>query len=194
MTKIAQRVVMISAALLPTSVRERYREQWLGELRDAPELGLRSSEIAMGSLVFASTFARKSPSRRRPGREAIARRERLSIALAASAAALAFSQNASAPWSAQTGTDAVSSLVGLLWTMLTIYVVVAPIAALLAVLVTRGTRGRVRAIVAILAAVCTFPIIPFFERFAKGPDYSAYLALSTIGLPVLGIIAGSSPW
>jgi hypothetical protein len=188
MNRFAQRVVMISAALLPANVRERYREQWLGELRDAPELGIRSSEIAMGSLAFASTFARRTPARRRPSSPVIARRARLSIALTASAAVLAFSQNASAPWNAQTGTDGVSAAVGFLWTAITIYAVVAPLAALFTVFATRGMDGRVRGAVVILAAICALPIAPFIKTISTSPSQLIYLALATIALPALGVV------
>ncbi|HEY1529999.1 MAG TPA: hypothetical protein VGF80_04235 [Galbitalea sp.] len=179
---------MISAALLPANVRERYREQWLGELRDAPELGIRTSEIAFGSLAFASTFARMTPARRHPSPETVDRRARMSVALTASAAVLAFSQNASAPWSAQTGTDGITAAIGLLWTAITIYVVIAPFAAMVTVFATRGTNGWLRAAVVLLATVCALPISPYINRISMGPNELAYLTLATIALPALGVV------
>jgi hypothetical protein len=39
--------------------RERYREQWLGELRDAPALGIRASEIALVAVLATRGVARR---------------------------------------------------------------------------------------------------------------------------------------
>ena len=191
MTSFAQRVVMFSAALLPARVRARYREQWLGELRDAPTLGLRPSEIAMGSLAFASTFGRTSPAGRRPSPQTIVRRARLVIALPIGAAGLAFSQLGDSVWDAQTGTDPVTSALGFFWTLLTAFAVVAPVVALITVFATRGMSWWVRSVVVILAGLCALPLALGEDNLIwLNPEGPLYFPLATIAFPTLGFLLG----
>lgn len=53
MTRLAQAVVSLAAAALPATTRERYREQWFADLRDAHELGLSEGAVARGAVGFA---------------------------------------------------------------------------------------------------------------------------------------------
>jgi hypothetical protein len=73
--------------------------------------------------------------------------------------------------------------------LLTVYTVVALLAALFTVLATRGMSGWVRSAVVILAAVCALPITPFVRSISTSPNELVYLALATIALPALGIVA-----
>ena len=172
MIRISERVVVVASALLPSRVRSRYREQWLGELRDAPSVGMRPSEIAMGSLAFAATFERSVPVGARPGPEVIARRGRLAMTLSISAAVLAFSQTLSAATNAQIGSDAMASAAGAGWALLTLYAMIAPIAAVVVVLATRGVSWAVRGIVLLLAALCAVPLAQ--------PTMSSWISTSSL--------------
>ena len=184
MIRVSERVVVVAAALLPSRVRTRYREQWLGELRDAPSLGMRPSEIAMGSLAFAAMFERSIPIGRRLSSELISRRARLALAMSISAAVSAFSQTVSAPTNAQIGAEAFASAVGVAWTVLTLYAVIAPLAAIIAVLATRGMSGRVRGIVLLVAALCAVPLAhPAINNLISTSSLDrVQLALGTIAL------------
>lgn len=48
-------LVLTAAALLPPHRRERYREQWLADLRDCGECQLTPSAVTLGALRFAIT-------------------------------------------------------------------------------------------------------------------------------------------
>ncbi len=153
------RVVRVAAALLPRHSRDRYREQWLGELRDSPALGIRASEIAMGSLAFAATFARPMPRPRQLTEEGVARRSRRAVALSLSAAAVAISEYASVvTFGTATALDAHSFSIFLASTLLAAYKVLAPIIALVAVIATRGVSRRVRIAVALLTLASLLPL------------------------------------
>jgi hypothetical protein len=187
MSGLTQRLVILSAALLPPRIRARYREQWLGELRDAPELGIRSSEIAIGSLAFAATFGRASIAGRRPSPQTISRRARLAIALEVSAAGLAFGQLADSVWDAQTGTNPVSAAIGFFWTLLTAYAFVAPIVALFTVLATRGMSWWIRGGVVILAGLCALPLTLGEDNVIwLNPEGPLFFPLATITFPTFG--------
>jgi hypothetical protein len=53
LSRVAQAVVSLASAALPATTRERYREQWLADLRDAHELGLSEASVARGAVGFA---------------------------------------------------------------------------------------------------------------------------------------------
>jgi len=55
------RRIRLAAALLPRATRDRYREQWLADYRDAEAEGLSPSGIAWGALAFALTAPRPGP-------------------------------------------------------------------------------------------------------------------------------------
>jgi len=145
-------VVRFAAALLPLHSRERYREQWLGELRDAPAVGIRASEIAIGSLAFAATLARPMPGGARTTVEVATRRSRWAVGLSVSAAIVAISQYASVVTvNGLTGTGAYGFAIFVASTLLAAYAMLAPLVALVTVLATRGVAGRVRAAVGLFA-------------------------------------------
>lgn len=53
MSGLAKALVSVAATALPAATRERYREQWLADLRDADELGISQGSIARGAVGFA---------------------------------------------------------------------------------------------------------------------------------------------
>jgi len=151
MSTAATVIVRLAAALLPQHSRDRYREQWLGELRDAPGIGIRASEIAVGSLAFVATVARPLPSRAHPTVEAVARRSRWGVGLALSAAIVAISQYANvATGDGRTGPDPYDSAVLSVSIYLALFSVLAPMLGLGIVLSTRGVTPRVRLGVGVL--------------------------------------------
>jgi len=86
------RIIGVAAALLPPYIRDRYREQWLADLRDASEAGIRSSEIIVGAFVFGATINRAAPEISGVPLETFAlRKARWGVAYLASALIFAFS-------------------------------------------------------------------------------------------------------
>jgi hypothetical protein len=49
-------LIVLASALLPSSVRSRYREQWLADLRDAAGAGLSGGSIVAGAVKFGLTY------------------------------------------------------------------------------------------------------------------------------------------
>jgi hypothetical protein len=195
----ARLIVRFAAALLPLRSRERYREQWLGELRDAPALGIRASEIAIGSVAFAATLDRPMPGGTRMTADVLARRSRWAVALSLSAAIVAISQYASVvTMSERMDTNAYGFLVFVASTLLTAYAVIAPIVALVAVLATRGVVRRVRVAVGLLALASVLPVFrgAIDERIPSGIG-SAYLTPGMVVFPAavaLVAVAGVALW
>jgi hypothetical protein len=86
------RLIGLAAALLPPYIRERYREQWLADLRDVKEAGIRGSEIVVGAFVFGATINRAAPEISGVPLETFAlRKARWGVGFLASAVILAFS-------------------------------------------------------------------------------------------------------
>jgi hypothetical protein len=152
----ATAAVRFAAWTLPKPMRDRYREQWLADLRDADEAGIQPSEIAFGSLAFAVTLNRPFLAGSRTIDPAeVARRSRLATGLALSAAVPALAQYAYffvsfdyVQWMnyrAQ-GTEIVDGWLGA-------YSWLAPIVAVLIVTVSRGIKAPVRIAVWVLGVV-----------------------------------------
>jgi len=164
MTSAGELAVRVAAALLPQASRDRYREQWLGELRDAPEAGIRSADVALGSLAFAATYHRPLPSLSQLTPDRVVGRSRLAAGLALSTALIALTRYADLVSSAnlppsETGDVALfvgSTLaVGSLW--LTAYAILAPIISIALVTLTRGKPARVRIAVWLLVLASLSP-------------------------------------
>jgi hypothetical protein len=158
-----QRKVNLAVALLPKDARDRYREQWAGELRDAAEVGIAESEIASGALSAAVRFARPLPSWLR------ATRPRHSLALALSAAVVSLSDAASLV-PATDGSGVVHDPSSVASTPLISWIVVVPIFALVMILASRVASARERVMVALLA-VATY--LPLFRTRIDGIDNGA---------------------
>jgi hypothetical protein len=160
---VASAAVRFAASTLPKPLRDRFREQWLSDLRDAGEAGIRPSEIAMGSLAFAATCARPIMSRSRTSREVtVERRARLASALALSAAVLAMSEFAGVGGhGGLTGNGAYDFLVLFLSTaLLYLYFAVAVIVAVVLVAITREMAASVRVAVALLVLASLAGLVP----------------------------------
>jgi hypothetical protein len=196
----ARLIVRFAAALLPVHSRERYREQWLGELRDAPALGIRASEIAIGSVAFVATLSRPMSGGTRMTADVLTRRSRWTVALSLSAAIVAISQYASVvTMSEPINTGPVSFAVFVASTLLTAYAVLAPIIALVTVLATRGVARRVRVAVGLLALASVLPTFrgAIDDRIPSGHIGSQYLTPGMTVYPAavsLVALAGAALW
>lgn len=61
MSGIAEGLVRFAARLLPRSARYRYEEEWLADLRGAPEFRISSASVVGGALMTAMTMSRRDP-------------------------------------------------------------------------------------------------------------------------------------
>jgi hypothetical protein len=175
---VATAAVRAAAALLPRRSRHRYREQWLGELRDAEEVGIRPAQIALGSLAFAVTFDRPLPSIGRATPAQAASRSRLAAGLALAAAAVGVTRSADLVGSGEFTVSPVYDLLVFLASMLLLaFAVAAPVAAVLLVTATRGIAPRVRAAVWLLVLAS---LAPLAKAAVDGWLYSYDGTLSTI--------------
>ena len=147
-------VIRAAARTLPASIRDRYREQWLADARDATEAGLRPASIALAALTFAVTYDRPLPSRPVPTAQQRARRSRLALGLALSAALLALSVYPRVGFQGVTGLALWDFARFFLGMLLIAYGALAPLVALVLV---RGTRQR--AAVVLLVMACTAPVM-----------------------------------
>lgn len=77
----AERGIRFAAATLPATVRERYREQWLADVRDAEEMGVSRAAIVAGALSFSLRLGRSAEMRGYTVSELMLRRLRWGMAL-----------------------------------------------------------------------------------------------------------------
>lgn len=174
-------VIRAAARTLPAAIRDRYREQWLADARDAAEAGLRPSAIALAAVAFAITYDRPLPARRVPMAEQRAQRSRLAVGLALSAALLALSAYPRISFRGLTGLAAWDYVAFLVPILLLTYAVLAPLVALVLV---RGARRRWA--IVLLALASTAPIVEglvnnalpwqWSANFYMTPGAAAYLA------------------
>lgn len=150
---IAGWIVQLAVRLLPVDMRERFREQWLADCRDADEAGLRPMTIAFAALAFAVTLDRPRVSRRLPTAEQRIRRSRLAVGLALSAALLSLSMFPRITFGGLTGLVVWDYASFFIAALLMAYSVLAPITALILV---RGARARWS--VTLLAIATTAPL------------------------------------
>ncbi|AMB59054.1 hypothetical protein [Microterricola viridarii] len=78
---VAERGIRVAAATLPASMRKRYREQWLADVRDADELGLSRAAIVAGAFTFSMRLGRTAEVRGYAVTELMMRRVRWGLAL-----------------------------------------------------------------------------------------------------------------
>jgi MFS family permease len=163
-------LIRAAARTLPAAIRDRYREQWLADARDATEAGLSPSSITLAALAFAVTYDRPLPARRVPTAEQRAQRSRLAVGLALSAALLALSVYPALSLVGRTGVAVWDFFAFFATSMLAVYGVLAPLTALVLV---RGARRRWA--VVLLAAATTWPL-----AFMLGVGHSDNIYLNGI--------------
>lgn len=158
----ARNVVLVAARLLPSAMREQYREQWLADLRDAGEAGIRRSDIALGSLAFAATLDRPPPiSRAFVPPEVLARRSRRAAfhSLCATIATAALFVGAGIGAGSLTGNSVLDFLTNFAMFLVVVYAVLAPLAAVVRVWMMRGTNPHVRWAVSLLPIVSIAAVV-----------------------------------
>ena len=181
MSALGRFTVRVSAAFLPTEVRDRYREQWLGELRDAPEHGIPASEIALGSLKFAATYTRPALVGGLVTVTAIARRLRWAIALSLSASVLAVAQYGSIASFGGSVNDDLDFWISGLLALIFVYMVLAPLSALALLLAPRAIRTRAHIAVLLLVAATAVPQLRWWiDGQTAGPVANFYFTVGTI--------------
>ncbi len=145
-------IIRAAARMLPAPMRDRYREQWLADARDAAEAGLSPASIALAAVTFALAAPRPIE-RRRQDSPSVTARARLASALALSAAVIGVSQFGNAGSNEGLTSSSVYNVVVVIGTaVMVLYLGLAPIVAIVLVSVTRGTPARIRAAVWLLAA------------------------------------------
>jgi len=178
---IATRIVKIAAGSLPKSLRDRYREEWLADVRDASEQNLRPAQIALGSVAFAVTVGRPFPRRRQLTPAGVERRARIALVVAASGAVLGLSQYAGMFAGEYLGDGRVAdTLTVVMSTSLIAYSVLASVLALILVLATRGTSTRTRWAVVLFAAASASPIVQSSLNAAANASWEPALHASAV--------------
>jgi hypothetical protein len=179
-------MVRLAVALLPKRSRDRYREQWQGELRDAETVDIAPMEIATGALTFAARLDRPMPSWVRTTRP------RVSVALALSAALLALSQYASLV-PVTDGYGAIKTSGSVTSTPLIAWVDLIPVVAFVMVMASRRASFRERLVV-VLLVVASY--LPFFrgmiDERIPSPFYSDYLTVGTSVYAAAAILIATS--
>ena len=156
----ATKVVAFAARLLPKELRDRYREQWLADLRDADEAGIDPAEVVWGSLAFVATVNSPIlPGLRRPDAAGRTRRARLAGALALSTAVLGLSQFGHVFVGGVTGDTVRDFAVFLTIGLMELYFALATIGAVSIVVITRHIGTRVRTAVGMLVLASCAPLV-----------------------------------
>jgi hypothetical protein len=187
---VSTALVTLAAKTLPVRIRDRYREQWLADVRDAPEAGIRPATIALAALAFAVQLDRPFPARRVPTASDRARRSRLAVGLALSAASLSLTNYPGVSFGGLTGVEIYDFGVFLVTALLMIYAVLAPVAAL--VLVRGGMRLPV--VLLVLASTATIVKMLVDSSLAWGSVYATPGALAYLVGGLLVIVACGIVW
>jgi hypothetical protein len=159
-------LLRIAVALLPTPMRERYREQWAADVRDATEAGLSPSSIAWGALRFAVTAPRPwpavsfDPSRAR----------RVAFALALASAIVGLTAYPGFGWGTSIPAPAYQPAVAIASTVVLAVQVFGPLMAL--ALVSRpGATPAERISVMLLVAAAGAPVVESLIPSEAGATY-----------------------
>lgn len=178
-----RRLVLLASALLPRAMRERYREQWLADLRDAPEAGVTRGEIAWGALAFAVAAPRLWPTvtldpQRMPN---------IAFALAFVGAALGLTYYPGFEYG-HTQSSPIAAAKFVIDAVVLATQVLGSLTAVLLISVARGVGGRERVSVWLLALAATAPLAPAI--FGYGSGESMYLYPSALAYVVAVILMG----
>ncbi|MDQ1548279.1 MAG: hypothetical protein QOH69_3183 [Actinomycetota bacterium] len=183
---ISTRIVRIAAGSLPKALRDRYREQWLADARDAPEQNLRPAQIAVGSVAFAVTVGRPFPKRHDLTSPEVDRRVRIAWGLALSAAVLALSQYASVVAGVAFGSTSVPDAPTFAVSAILIaYAVLASVLALILAFATRRISTRVRWAIALFAAASASSIV---QSTINSDAWTTWFLGSGIGYLVAAVL------
>ena len=192
MSHLATAAVRIAAAFLPKELRIRYREQWMGDLRDASDVGVSTAGIARGSLAFAATYTRPLSSWAHVSDRTLW--VRVAVALSFSSAIVSISQYSIFAISSGSDSSSAAGLVVLASTqLLAAFMVLAPLLSLVVVFAARGTESRLRLSVCLLVVATVIPMTrPGIVLLLPGGDF--YTSPATMVFPIaiaLVIAAGT---
>jgi hypothetical protein len=150
MSAVARAIVKASARTLPVSMRDRYREQWLADVRDATEAGVSVGGIARGAVAFTMTAHHPTPQRPKLDQDGITGRQRLALGFSLASALLALSYYAATVGYGSVSENTTYDFVAFIETAtLSLFGILAPIAAIAILAATPGTAPRVRWAVAL---------------------------------------------
>ena len=196
---IAGWIVKLAVRLLPTPMRDRYREQWGADLRDAEGAGVSRFDVATGALAFAASAERVVVTV--PG--SVEQRARLASALALSTAIVMITQYANiVRFGGLTGNSVYDFVFQFLAPgLLLLYVVVAPLVALVMV-TTRGMATSVRWAVVLLVIASLAPLAQsLIDNRATSINNvyltvgtAAYLVAVALALVAVGLLARHFRW
>jgi hypothetical protein len=185
MSRSATAAVHVAAAFLPRELRNRYREQWMGELRDASDVGVSTAEIARGSLAFAATYTRPISSWAHVSDGAVALCVRFALALSFSSALVSISQYSSlATPSESVDPSAAGVVLEASTQLLAAFMLLAPLLSLVVVFAARGTDSRVRLSVGLLVLASVAPLMQPGIDSLLPPEGIFYTSPGTVVFPV----------
>ena len=192
MSRLATAAVRVAAAFLPKELRIRYGEQWMGDLRDASDVGVSTAGIARGSLAFAATYTRPLSSWAHVSDRTLW--VRVAVALSFSSAIVSISQYSIFAISSGSDASSAAGLVVLASTqLLAAFMVLAPLFSLGVVFAARGTESRLRLSVCLLVVATVIPMTrPGIALLLPGGDF--YTSPATVVFPIaiaLVIAAGT---
>lgn len=200
MSSAAEQTVALAVRMLPRELRERYREQWAADLRDAAEVGISPGSVAIGALSFAATVDRPlPPSIRNPGPDGVRHRGRLALALALSATLLGFTRYLDMRDTGRVVSEPIYFVLTVSEALFAAWMVFAPVVAVLTVAITRQMPARIRIAVIVLALVAIATLLQVRAVLEVAPHfYFPYeevthpLALTLITVAVLAwVLAGA---
>ena len=191
MTRVTRAAVLLAARTLPASIRDRYREEWLGDLGAASAEGIRESSVAVGALLFSATLDRDAPQLSGvPLSAAAARHARSAIAYGGVGAVLLFGLWINAQVSQHSQATLIGSIVAsslAVWRVLALAAAVASIVALWRAARITSTLARIAAALGTTGILSVVLGVAFPASF--GP-----LALTAAVLLLGAAVCGSIVW
>ena len=189
MSRLASTVARIAARTLPLGVRERHREEWLGDIASSRETGVRASGIAAGAVLFTATLNRDTPEvLGMPLSVAAGRYARWATALLLSAMVFAFGGYVTGGFAIGEDGSLIAALA--LWIALAAVGTVLGLAAL----------WRAAAISSLLAKIAAAALTASVLAFASGVLIPQSSVLGVVVLPVglllalIGSCVGAAAW
>lgn len=193
MSRWPDRIVRLAARTLPPTIRDRYREEWTGDVADARDAGIRPSSVAVGAMVFSATLDRDAPEISGvPASVAVVRRARWGVSLLAVAAVLSFGgfYVAAADIGDAPRFPAVATFVtavGGLWAWLAVAVSVLAIMQLWRAAIAWSTLSKVS------AGLATTCVASAMIGIAV-PHVGAGAVVLTLGSAIAALVAGAIAW
>jgi hypothetical protein len=181
MSRVSAAAIGLVARTLPSTIRERHREEWLADVAAAPAAGIHASSIILGAIAFSASLDRSLPVLAGYARPELARRHaRWALAIAALTVVVVQSRL----W---LPVDGAWLLIALLMCALTLSHMWS--AARLSSGIARTSAAFITAGLVTFAAASTIPIV-----VSDAIPGSRYLPTGAAGLLVIGFILGMISW